>query len=88
MPRDCKHGQQARACERCADEREIAELRALVQHQASELFELRKLRADRDNLRYALASLVKAVEDQPGAAKHWFVMEDARQALAHASTTR
>lgn len=44
MTRDCKHGQLARACERCADEREIAELRALVQHQASELFELRKLR--------------------------------------------
>jgi len=26
--RDCQHGQLARACERCADAREIAELRA------------------------------------------------------------
>lgn len=28
--RDCKHGQLARACDRCADEDEIAELRAEV----------------------------------------------------------
>lgn len=28
--RDCQHGQLARACDRCADAREIAELRAAL----------------------------------------------------------
>lgn len=31
MNRDCKHGQLARSCDRCADEREIADLRREVQ---------------------------------------------------------
>lgn len=30
MSRDCKHGQLARSCDRCADAEEIAELRAAL----------------------------------------------------------
>ena len=39
-PRDCKHGQLARACDRCADAAEIAELReALAEAKARALHE-------------------------------------------------
>ena len=57
--RDCEHGQLARACDRCADTREIAELRAALERKSDRLQELWR---ERDEARAEVARLQRICE--------------------------
>lgn len=55
--RDCKHGRLARSCDQCADEAEIAELRAKVA-------ELERVRAGGTAAEWALRNALSAAQDE------------------------
>lgn len=55
--RDCKHGRLARSCGQCADEAEIAELRA-------DVAELQRVKAGGTAAEWALRNALSAAQDE------------------------
>lgn len=58
--RDCEHGQLGRACDRCADAREIAQLRAALERKSAAL---QRVWRERDELRAQVGRIVDTVRE-------------------------